>query len=289
MAPKRVVYLPPAGYGARLIQCSMHTPPRQRNHRSMPVTTGLLALIAIVVFISGLAGLRLHAWRPESEALDETRDLINRMSGLVATMSAILLGLLIASANNFYNTEKAGLETLSAQILQLDDLLRRYGPEAQPTRDALKDMVIIGYDRVWQVGGGNPRGPAIEDIQAGIDRMFAILDSMRQKAPDPRAYMLADAASLTAAINSQRLQMVLQLSNSLSWPFMAILVSWTCLLFFGFGMVSRVNRTTVVGLAAGSLTVASAIFLIAELNTPFSGLLRLSPEPIVRTIAALGK
>jgi hypothetical protein len=180
-------------------------------------------------------------------------------------------------------------ETLSAQILQLDDLLRRYGPEAQPARDALKDMVIIGYDRVWQVGGGNPRGPAIEDIQAGIDRMFAILDSMRQKAPDPRAYMLADAASLTAAINSQRLQMVLQLSNSLSWPFMAILVSWTCLLFFGFGMVSRVNRTTVVGLAAGSLTVASAIFLIAELNTPFSGLLRLSPEPIVRTIAALGK
>src|SRR5271165_6534903 len=100
----------------------------------MPVTTGLLALVAIVVFISGLAGLRLHAWRPESEALDETRDLINRMSGLVATMSAILLGLLIASANNFYNTEKAGLETLSAQILQLDDLLRRYGPEAQPAR-----------------------------------------------------------------------------------------------------------------------------------------------------------
>jgi uncharacterized membrane protein len=101
--------------------------------------------------------------------------------------------------------------------------------------------------------------------------------------------MLAKAAEMAATINEQRLQMSLQLSNSLSWPFMTILVSWACLLFFGFGMLARINRTNVIGLAVGSLAVASALFLIIELSTPYSGLLQLSPAPIVTTIAALGK
>jgi hypothetical protein len=256
----------------------------------MPVITDLIALfVAIVVFISGLAGLFLNAWRPEQEGVDETRDLINRMTGLVATLSALVLGLLVASANNFYNTQKAGLETVSARILQLDSLLRRYGPDAQPARDLLKEMVTNSYQNVWESGSRALAMPTIEQTAASMDAMFAILNHLRETAPVERQYRLTKAAEIAASINDQRLQMALQVSNSLSWPFMTILVSWTGLLFFGFGMLSWVNRTTIIGLAVGSLAVASAIFLIVELSTPYSGLLRLSPEPVLRTIEALGK
>src|SRR5277367_768013 len=147
----------------------------------MPVNTDIFALfVAAAVFVSGLAELYLHAWRPEQEGVDETRDLINRLTGLIATMSALVLGLLVASANNFYNTQKAGLETVSARILQLDSLLRRYGPDAQSARDVLKDMVKNSYDSVWQSASRNLRMPTIEQTASSMDAMFAILNRLRE-------------------------------------------------------------------------------------------------------------
>jgi hypothetical protein len=83
--------------------------------------------------------------------------------------------------------------------------------------------------------------------------------------------------------------MLLQLNNSLSEPFLALMVTWACLSFFGFGMLAKLHRVNVLGLAVGAVSVASAIFLIVELNTPYSGPLRLSPEPILETTAAIGQ
>jgi uncharacterized membrane protein len=69
---------------------------------------------------------------------------------------------------------------------------------------------------------------------------------------------------------------------------MTILISWACLLFFGFGMLARSNRASVAGLAVGAISVASAIFLIVELSDPYSGVFRLSPAPVLQTIEAIG-
>ena len=88
-------------------------------------------VVAVLVFLSGIAGLVYQTWDPRNEEVNETRDLINRLTGLVATLSALVLGLLIASANGFYNSQKTGLETVSARVLALDGVLRRYGPDDQ--------------------------------------------------------------------------------------------------------------------------------------------------------------
>jgi hypothetical protein len=122
----------------------------------------LLAFVAAaVVFVSGMAGLVYHAWDPRNEEVSETRDLINRLTGLVATMSALVLGLLIASANNFHNSQKAGLETVSARVLELDGVLRRYGPDAQPARDMLKVLITNSYEGVWQGDNGTLPMPTV--------------------------------------------------------------------------------------------------------------------------------
>jgi hypothetical protein len=242
---------------------------------------------AALVFVSGLAGLFLRGWRHANEGMGETRDLINRVTGLIATMSAIVLGLLIASANSFHNAQKGELEIVSAKVLQLDGVLRRYGPEAQPAREVLKDIITGLYERVWKSGSSGT--PAIGETQARWDTMFVTLNRLRETTADPRKYLLVKATDLTTSINDQRLQMSLQVSNSLSWPFMAILVSWACLLFFGFGLLAQINRTSVGGMAVGALSVGSAIFLIVELSSPYSGLLRLSPDPILKTLAVIGE
>jgi hypothetical protein len=131
--------------------------------------------------------------------------------------------------------------------------------------------------------------PTVKRAVERMDRLLLTLNALRESAPDPRKYQMAKAEDLATLINDQRLQISLQLNNSISWPFMTILISWACLLFFGFGMLARVNRASVVGLAVGAVSVASAIFLIVELSTPYSGLLRLSPTPVLQTIEVLGK
>ena len=95
------------------------------------------------------------------------------------------------------------------------------------------------------------------------------------------------AGDLATSINNQHLQISLQLNNSLSWPFTTILISWACLLFFGFGMLARSNRASVAGLAVGAISVASAIFLIVELSEPYFGVFILSPAPVLQTIEAI--
>jgi hypothetical protein len=253
-----------------------------------PMSQDLIALVvAAVVFISGIAGLVYQAWDPRNEQVNETRDLINRLTGLVATMSALVLGLLIASASGFYNSQKAGLETVSARVLELDGVLRRYGPDAQPARDTLKEFITGSYTRVWQGDNGTLTTPTVEQAGERMDRLFVTLNALRESAPDSRKYLMAKAGDLATSINNQHLQISLQLNNFISWPFMTILIAWACLLFFGFGMLARANRASVAGLAVGAVSVASAIFLIVELSSPYSGLLRLSPAAVLQTIKAI--
>ena len=85
-----------------------------------------------------------------------------------------------------------------------------------------------------------------------------------------------------------RLLMSLQLASPVSWPLLNIVVSWAILLFFGFGVLSRLNSTSLVANVVGAFAVASAIFLILELNEPFSGLFRIPAASVEQTIRALG-
>jgi hypothetical protein len=246
------------------------------------------SLVAVSALAFGLIGLIVHAWEPGNEGVEETRDLINRLTGLVATMSALVLGLLIANASNFFNTQKIGLETVSAQVLELDGVLRRYGPEAAPARELLKGILQSTYNDVWGAAAANTP-PSAEQLVGRTDKLFVALNTLFEAAPDNRKYRMEKAEGLATSINDQRLRMSLQVNDSLSWPFMTVLILWICLLFFGFGMVARLNRVGVGGMAVGALSVASAIFLIMELSTPYDGLIMLSPAPIVQTIGALGK
>ena len=103
-----------------------------------------ITLIVFVVTVGfGILGLTLQRWPPERHMSDDTRDLINRVTALVGTMTALVLGLLIASANSFYNTQKSSLEVTASRFLQLDGVLRRYGPEATPVRAQLKAALAI--------------------------------------------------------------------------------------------------------------------------------------------------
>jgi len=116
----------------------------------------------------------------------------------------------------------------------------------------------------------------IAEIRAGWGAIGRQIDEVRPTI-DAQKSLQSKAADLIASIQDLRLGTRLQIDNSVTWPFLSILVSWTALLFFGFGLLARLNTAAVFALAIGALSVASAIFLILELDAPYSGVLRLPP------------
>ncbi|HEX4181967.1 MAG TPA: hypothetical protein VHY34_01775, partial [Caulobacteraceae bacterium] len=167
--------------------------------------------IAVIVFAGGVAGLAFNAWYPAAEEGAQTRDLVNRLTGLVATLSALALGLLVASANNFYNTQKASLELVCARVILLDGVLRRYGPEAAPARAALRDFVRSSYQGTLSGEQASLIVPTVGHAVGRMDKVFVAIDTLRESAPASQQYKIAKAEDLAGEINDQRLQMSLQL------------------------------------------------------------------------------
>ena len=85
-----------------------------------------------------------------------------------------------------------------------------------------------------------------------------------------------------------RLLMFEQLESRVSWPVLSVLVGWICILFLGFGLFARSNPVVAVAMVLGALSVSGAIFLILELNTPYSGLLQISDGLLLDAMAQIG-
>ena len=192
------------------------------------------------------------------------------------------------SAATFYNSQKSDLEILSGRVIELDSILRDYGPDAQPIRDLLKATVTRVYQHTYDSPHPAERLATIAEMRADWGAISRQIDEVRPTI-DAQKSLQSKAADLIASIQDLRLGTRLQTDNSVTWPFLSILVAWTALLFFGFGLLARLNAAAVFTLAIGALSVASAIFLILELNAPYSGVLRLPATPILQAIDVLGK
>jgi hypothetical protein len=248
--------------------------------------------IALVVFGcsfgAGLVGMVLHFKLPDRHLDAESGDVVKLVMGLIATLSALVLGLLIASANTSYDRQSQELKALSANIVLLDGTLEFYGPGAKAARDGLRDVVRRTHDRIW-----SPEGVRPEDLNSMETRnsVKANVEQMQSLSPktDLERMMQSRAIQESESIAQSRLLMFEQLGSSISWPFLTVLVFWTCTLFLGFGLFARFNATIIVALLMGALSVAGAIFLILELNNPYRGLMRISDEPLRNAIAQIDR
>jgi hypothetical protein len=243
--------------------------------------------VAVLAFAAGMFGLHLHRRLPEKHAADRAREMIGAMSGLLGLLLALVLGTLIGSSYTLYATQKAELETLAARTLQLDEALEAYGPEAQPGRDGLHKAIKQSYDKIWGRATADTADLNVKSVMAGSKMLDQFLLSLAPKT-DAQKQLLATASLASGQIAQTRILMDLQLAGGISLPMIAIVVCWSLVLFCLYGLVSPVNATVLTTLALGAIAVASAIFLIIELSTPYSGLFRISPAGIIQTLDALG-
>jgi hypothetical protein len=204
----------------------------------------------------------------------------------VATMAALVLGLLVSSAKGSYDTERSEVIQMASKIAFLDRILTLYGSEAANAREQVRDTVAEAVQRSWP---GEPGLPAhlAPNTQAGN----VVYGAIQSLAPhdDTQRSLKAQALTLATDLGQVRSLLAAQSVPSISTPMLIILVCWLAIIFLGFSVLAPPNATTMLALMVSALAVSGAIFLILELDQPFVGLIRIPSEPMVNALHQLGK
>jgi hypothetical protein len=231
----------------------------------------------------------MDAKLPEHHLSQDSVDVIKLATGLMATLAALVLGLLISSANTAHNTAaNATDQTVASQAL-LDRYLAAYGQDTQEARDLLRRTVVRRAQIRFPGENFGPTEPPMPssrnelvDLQQKIARLVPRDDS--QKWFQGRALLLADQLAQTRSLVITQLE-----GNELPIPILIVLVIWTTTIFISFGMFVRMNATVIIALSISALSVAAAIFLILELNSPLTGLMHVSSAPVHALLEELGR
>jgi hypothetical protein len=239
-------------------------------------------------FGSGLVGMMLHVTLPDHHVDAGSKDSIKLVMGLIATMAALVLSLLIASGSSSYQVQQTEVQSLSANVLLLDRMLSFYGPEAKESRDLLHQGVADIHDRIWSPDGARA---ANLDPRATQGAMNLFVDALQRLSPktDSQSMLKSQVMQVSQNLGQTRLLMFEQAGSSISWPFLTVLMFWICMLFVGFGLFARFNATVTVALLIGAVSVAGAIFLILELSEPYHGFMRIADTPLRDALALIGK
>ena len=162
----------------------------------------------------------LHIALPDHHLDADSKDVVKLVMGLIATMSALVLSLLIASANSAYQAQSSGLQALSADTILLDRLLAYSGPDAKETRDRLREAVLVTHDRIWPSALARPADLDPHSMQGSADAFVERLQSLSPKTDAERG-MQSRAMQVGESIARMRLLMFEQSGDSISWPFLA--------------------------------------------------------------------
>jgi hypothetical protein len=252
------------------------------------ITIWLCIGVAILAFLFGVAGLYLQKLLPEPHSVDLSRDMIGAIVGLVSLLLALVLGTLIGSAYSFYSTQKSELETLASREVQLDLALAEFGEETKAARVSMKRMLEGVRTMLWGDGGADSlselsTAAPIEHLRL-LDLYIASLDP---KTPAQRQFVAAATAD-AGVIEQTRVLISMQLASSISWPLVIIVVSWALILFCGFGLLSRMNATTLTALGLGAFAVGSALCMVLELSHPFTGMFRVPSGAFDQMLTLIG-
>ena len=231
-----------------------------------------------------LDGVRVHFWRRAARHFSSqlfartsfgcrSKDIVKLGMGLVATMAALVLGLLVASAKGSYDAQSAELTRMSASIALLDRVLAGYGPETKDARELLRGAAGRILNQMWSEDG-TPEAPP----SAGGEILY-----------DKVAGLQGHALSITIDVGKARWLMYAQAAASVSMPLLVVLVIWLTVIFISFGLFAPFNATVVAILLISALSVSGAIFLILEMYGPYAGVIQISSAPLRAALAHLGQ
>jgi hypothetical protein len=243
-------------------------------------------LVFAVIFGGALVGVALRPLLSESHLQPDSKDVVKMATGLIGTLAALVLGLLIASAKSSFDQKTNQVRQMTATIILLDDLLAQYGPEAAPVRVRLRQGIPPLADRIWH-DENSPAGKPVHFESSAQSSAFE--NELERLAPNNDTQRAVQSRAISAFTEAAQTRLLLfaQSGGSIPTPFLIILVFWLSAIFVSFTLFARTNPVVMASLLVCALSFAGAIFLVLELDNPFTGLMGISSATLRNALLPL--
>jgi len=250
-----------------------------------PVAIGLLAFLAMAG--GTWLGMRLRDALPEHHLSAESKEAVRLGMALIASLTALVLGLVIATAKSAFDEQNSAVRHAAADILTLDRVLADYGPETQACRDGIHRLVDMQLDHIWGEASRSMPADSVPGTRAieGVDAALRLLTPQN----DSERELQARALSISDDIQEARWLRLESGDAPIPTPFLVIIVFWLTVLFWSFGLFAPSNVTVKAVFGLCALSAGAAIYLILELEHPFDGIVKVSSEPMHYTLSHLGE
>jgi hypothetical protein len=250
------------------------------------VTTGWIFLISFVALVIGIAaGMILRRQIPADKLGGAPKEVIRLGAGFLATLAAVLISLMIASAKNSYDTQAAHFRTLAAYLVETDQLLAQYGPEAMQIRILMRQAVPAAVDRIWREKRSASQDSAF--TSASLAEQINSVIAELAPASDAQRALKRRIEDASTEIAKTRLLMFADGDRAIQTPFLLILVFWLAVVFASYVLFVEPSRVVITALLVFALSISSALFLMADLSQPFVGLMQLPKDELRNTLAPM--
>ncbi|HEY4308373.1 MAG TPA: hypothetical protein VGN12_02875 [Pirellulales bacterium] len=245
-------------------------------------------LLFVCIFASAMFGMIVARSLPLHHLLPDSRDSIKGGLGLIASLTALVLALVVAAAKETYDTNTATVRQMAADGLLLDRLLSLYGDGTIEERHALRRTAETALHRIWPDDIDEETSIAPKAAQGDFEALYFGIAQLNPENDGQRA-IKSRALDVTTGLAQTRFRLFSQKESSIPRPFLVILVFWLMVLLGGAGLLAPRNATTVIVLLVSALSVSCALFLVLELAHPFDGMMRISNLPLREAMAEFGK
>src|ERR1700688_1456052 len=247
------------------------------------------AVLSCAIFALILGGIVLGALLrrtlPQHHLSKDSQDVVRVAAGLIATIAALVLGLLIAAAKGSFDTQSGQVKQITADIILLDALLEQYGPDALPIRVETRRASGRFADRLWHEKPEAAGAPFAMNAKA--EGVYIAIQALSPK-NDLQRSLQARAAQISTDLAQTRLLLFVESDSAIPAPFIAILAFWLIIIFASFSLLAALNVTVFSFLALFALSASGAIFLILELSQTFTGLLMIPSGPLRNALGPIG-
>jgi hypothetical protein len=246
----------------------------------------IAALVFGCVIAGALCGVAIRKRLPERHLDTDAKDVVKLATGLIATLSALVLGLLVATAKTSFDNKIGQVRLAAADMILLDNLLAQYGPETAPARKLVRANLNLMIDHIWRENKPeaehSPRFEVTRQAEEFLQALYGL-------APKNELQITLKGRIVQAAsdLANVRLALFVQSGDTIQVPFLIILTLWLTMIFASFALLARLNILVGTVLLFSAVSVSAAVFLVMDLDQPFSGIVRIPDAPLRNVLPPL--
>lgn len=246
------------------------------------------ALVGVAVFVclagASLVSLTVYDKLPSHHRQDDTSDVVRLTANLFVVMTSLVLGLMINSAKNTFESIDHNVHAYATELILLDRMLRQYGPETETVRPPL----IAYVQRVVDAPSPSQQTPTIANRLSEL-LLTEIGNRLAAIVPKDAAHvsLLQDIRQHLQKVLEMRWGLVEQSEGKIPRPLIVMLVAWLMLIFGSFGFRAPRNAIVIGSFVLAAALIACALYLILDMDIPFSGPIQISPAPLEQALAEM--